>query len=234
MSANLNAIHTFRKARAEIFWRDKFVKRLTDGLYATCDYALQECARPEVKEVKSALGSTVLRFGDPDTHPDQSINLTVRTSKATAIARPPSMKKFARTDDPRNGDVMDWDGQRVVQYAPVKTRTDLFVKEEQEVKAEENAVTDGERVKRDNDVKVELDEDGEPVEGGNQELANVTKGDDTSMRLVTDEDTQIAYKYGSTYIPVDKTDFEPLKTEKGLDILGFIARDTVRFIASCY
>ena len=175
------------------------------------------------------MASTVLRFGDPDGNPEQSIILNVRTSKATAIARPPSMKKFARADGPQNEDMMDWDGQRAIQYAPVKTRADLFIKEEREEAAattKENGNAEGKSLKDENPVKVELDEDGEPIGVSYHELAATTKGDSSAVP-VTDENTQIAYKYGSTYIPVDKTDFDPLKTEKGMDIVGFIPQKTV-------
>lgn len=217
------------KVRAERFWRDKFVGRLNEGIYATCEYALQECARPESKEVKSAMGSTVLRVGDPDEHADQSITLTVRTSKATAIARPPSMKKFGRTDATPNEDAMDWEGQRAIQYAPVKMRTDLFIKDEQEDKAPEgDGSTEQKAIKTKDGVKVELDDDGEPIGVNYQELTTTAEEKDSSKRIVTDEHTQIAYKYGSTYIPVDKADFESLKTEKGMDIVGFIPQHTFR------
>lgn len=175
------------------------------------------------------MGNNVLRFGDPEEHPDQSINLTVRTSKATAITRPPSMKKFAQTNVQRNGDAMDWDGQRAIEYAPVKTRTDHFVKEETEADVpEENGPAEPKTLTNDDGVKLELDEDGEPI-GMNGELMVATDGDGPGMRAVGEENTQLAYKYGSTYIPADKTDFEKLQTEKGMDILGFIPQKKVCF-----
>jgi ATP-dependent DNA helicase 2 subunit 2 len=177
------------------------------------------------------MGNNVLRFGDPEQHPDQSINLTVRTSKATAIARPPSMKKFAQINAQHNGDAMDWDGQRAIEYAPVKTRTDHFVKEE-EAEAdvpEENGPAEPKALKNDDGVKLELDEDGEPIGMNNGELMLAAGGDGPGMRAVGDENTQLAFKYGSTYIPADKTDFEKLQTEKGMDILGFIPQKKVWF-----
>jgi ATP-dependent DNA helicase 2 subunit 2 len=206
----------------EKFWRDKFVAKLDDGIFATCEYALQECARPDVKEVKSTLGSTMMRFGDPDEHPDQSINITVRTSKATAIARPPPLKKFGRVDPSQRENAMEWsdeNGHRPGQFAPLKHRTDLFIKDEPQ-KADADA--DAKTIEESPAVKVELDEDGEPIDG-----AVVTQSNEGTMRPVPDDATQRAYKYGATYIPVDKADFEQLKTEKGLDILGFIPQRKV-------
>ncbi|PVF93424.1 SPOC domain-like protein [Serendipita vermifera] len=211
------------KKLVEKFWRDKFVGRLNDGIFATCEYALQECARPDVKEVKSTLGATMLRFGDPDEHPDQSINITVRTSKATAIARPPPLKKFGKIDPSKGDNAMQWsdeNGLRPSQFAPLKHRTDLFIKEEPE---EESKDDNSKAIERASAVKVELDEDGEPVGG-----ALVTQPNEGTMRPVPDDSTQRAYKYGATYIPIDKADFEQLKTEKGLDILGFIPQRKFR------
>lgn len=179
---------------------------------------MQECARPEVKEVKSTLGATILRLGDTEENREESIEITVRTSKATAIARPPSMKKFARLEGPQTGDSMEWEdesGHRAIQYAPVKSRTDHFIKEEGPATSPNGSPKKLEDVP---EVKVELDDDGEPITNG-----TLTEPQDpSSIRQIPEENTVSAYKYGSTYIPVEKADFEQLKTEKGLDLLGFI------------
>jgi ATP-dependent DNA helicase 2 subunit 2 len=171
------------------------------------------------------MGNTVLRFGDPEQHPDQSISLTVRTSKATAIARPPSMKKFAQVNEgERNENGMDWDGRKAIEYVPVKSRTDHFVKEDVDAEdvPKENGPAEPKALRNDDGVKVELDEDGEPIGMNDEEFAVAANRNSPGLRLVGDENTQMAYKYGSTYIPVDKADFEKLQTEKGMDILGFI------------
>ncbi|KAG8834379.1 ATP-dependent DNA helicase II subunit 2 [Serendipita sp. 399] len=211
------------KRLVEKFWRDKFVARLDDGLFATCAYALQECATPEVKETRSSLLYQVLRFGEPTDDPDHSVELNVRVSKATAIARPPPMKKFARSTPQEN--TMEWTGAigepLAAQFAPVKSRTDHFIKDFGENK---DAQEQTKAIEGDPDVKIEIDEDGVPILPS--DLALVTIPDNAAP--IGDENTQLAYKYGAEYIPVDKADFSQLQTRKGLDIVGFIPGDKFR------
>ncbi|KAG8856720.1 ATP-dependent DNA helicase II subunit 2 [Serendipita sp. 411] len=210
------------KRLVEKFWRDKFVGKLDDGLFATCSYALRECATPEVKETRSSLLNQVLRFGEPTDDPDRSIELNVRVSKATAIARPPAMKKFGRINQQESA--MDWNDEMgelsTAQYAPVKSRTDHFIKEFGEDK---NAQEQPKAIQNEPNVKIELDEDGVPILTDDTTLMTLPENA-TSI----DENTQLAYKYGSEYIPVDKADFSQLQTKKGLDIVGFMPREKFR------
>lgn len=71
-------------------------KSMAHGIVGNCDFALQELSRPDIKQTKSALLGTVLRIGDVDARPEEAMEILVKTSKATAIARPKSWKKFAR------------------------------------------------------------------------------------------------------------------------------------------
>lgn len=232
------------KSLIERWWREKFVKRLDDGIVINCDFALQECARPEVKEVRSTLSNTVLRFGDMEMNKDQSFELRVRTSKATSIARPPPLKKFARA---RVENTMEWESQGVdrttTQFVQVKHRTDFFIKADPSTDAAAHSSSNGRfgigsglqsnaseappKMEDVQDVKLEIDEDGVPLDLQPLAMRN-TETKPEPVVTVNDENTQIAYKYGSTYIPVDKADFETLQTVKGLDILGFIPQHKFR------
>jgi ATP-dependent DNA helicase 2 subunit 2 len=212
----------------EKFWKDKFIAKLNDGLFATMEYALQECARPDVKETKSALATTVLRFGDPEANPEQSVLINIRTSKATAKAAPPPMKRFTRSAEAPTNERMEWvgeNGARPIQYAPVKKRTDHFLRED-EPAAPEGSSSEPKAIENGTDVKVEVevDDDGEVIVRNTE--ADPEAG--STLRPVDEENLQLAYKYGSNYVPVDKTEFEQLKTEKGMDILGFIPAKKVR------
>jgi hypothetical protein len=107
------------------------MSKVETALVGTMDYALQECARPDVKTTKSVLLSTTLRFGnveDENLH-EEAISLAVRTSKATAITRPPTMGRFVRKERELNR--MDWEGDGAVraleEFAPVNRRTDYYI-----------------------------------------------------------------------------------------------------------
>jgi ATP-dependent DNA helicase 2 subunit 2 len=214
----------------EKFWKDKFIAKLNDGLFATMDYALQECALPDVKETKSALAASVLRFGDPEANPEQSVLINIRTSKATAKAVPPPMKRFSRSTEAPINDSMEWAGEngaQPIQYAPVKSRTDHFLRED-EPAAPEGSSSEPKGIENGTGVKVEVDDDGEVI------VRNTEADPETGPTLhpVDEENLQLAYKYGSSYVPVDKTEFEQLKTEKGMDILGFIPAKKVGITSS--
>ena len=59
-----------------------------------------------MKETRSTLISNILRLGDPDNNPLEAIEITVKTSKCTALARPKSWKRFAPRES-KAADEMD-------------------------------------------------------------------------------------------------------------------------------
>ena len=191
----------------EAFWA-KFMSKVGTALVGTMDYALQECARPDTKTTKSVLLSTTLRFGnvEDETLREEAIALAVRTSKATAITRPPTMKKFVRKERELNR--MDWEGDRATHaledFAPVNRRTDYYI---------EKRTEDG-KIKAEPDIKVE------EIDEGDQQLAPRKLPDD--FERVEPEELVRSYKYGATYVPFEEGTFLKLETKKGLDICGFM------------
>ena len=86
----------------------------------TAAFALQECSKPDIKSIKSAMMDTKIRIGDVDTRPEEAIELHVKTSKCTAISRPPSMKKYAKRQ--RQADVTNVDGEDIFTLLEKKTQ----------------------------------------------------------------------------------------------------------------
>jgi len=189
------------------------MSKVGTALVGTMDYALQECARPDVKTTKSVLLSTTLRFGNVDDENlrEEAISLAVRTSKATAITRPPTVKRFVRKE--REANQMDWEGDRAMraleEFAPVNRRTDYYIE-----KRTENGKTTAEP-----DIKVER------IDESDLQLAPQKPLDDSEM--VEPEELVRAYKYGATYVPFEAGTFLKLETKKGLDICGFILASKV-------
>ena len=171
------------------------------------EYALQECARPDVKTTKSVLLSTTLRFGNVEAEDlrEEAIALAVRTSKATAITRPPTMKRFVRKEPELNR--MDWEGEgdgAIEGFAPVNRRADYYI----------------EKRTGDRKMKAELDMKVEGLDEGDQQITPRKPLDD--FEKVEPEELVRAYKYGATYVPFEEGTFLKLETKKGLDICGFM------------
>ncbi|QRW05625.1 ATP-dependent DNA helicase II subunit 2, related protein [Ceratobasidium sp. AG-Ba] len=197
----------------ENFWT-QFIDRVENGQMGTCAYALHETSRPEPRPTKSAMANNIFRIGDPESMPEQAIEIAVKTSKATAIVRPAAMKKFAKREVASG---TDWDSTQAPTqtqrasggevYVELKRRTDYVVRLPEPTKK-----TDDEE---------ELDEDDEEKEdkGEKQE----------SPGEVVEKETLVkAFKYGSTWVPCEEGHFDGLHTRKGIEVHGFIPESTFR------
>ncbi|KAF8519214.1 SPOC domain-like protein [Gautieria morchelliformis] len=111
---------------------EEFYQRFSEGLnecvMGTAAFALQDCSKPDIKTVKSTLMDSRLRIGDVDTRPEEAIELHIKTSKCTAISRPPSMKKYAKRQ--RQGDSTNVDGEDV--YTLLAQKTQYVVERDEE------------------------------------------------------------------------------------------------------
>lgn len=165
------------------------------GRIGTAAEAIYECQRPEVKITKSQLNGTVLRLGDFDTRPDEAIELPVKTSKCTALARPAAMKKFVK----RNAGIEE-EGSLTV--ADVKKDED-----EQDVYAQ---------LKMQTEYYVEKAQSGDDAmdEDGNEE------GSKTAAKVDAEQLIR-GFKYGASYVPCPDGQFPRLSSRKGIDICGF-------------
>ncbi|KAI0725997.1 SPOC like C-terminal domain-containing protein [Fomitopsis betulina] len=201
----------FKRAN-EDFYRE-FVKALNRGIVGNCDFAIQEISRPDIKETRSALQGTVLRLGDVETRSEEAIEILCKTSKATAIQRPKSWKKFARRGKPKKEGQeeepaeeepmqVDENGDEKAIFAQLRVRTDYVIerpasppKGDGEVSAVEEDVT--------------MVDDTKDKEGK------------TRWDVLNKEELIRGFKYGSSYAPCPDGQFPKLATRKGIDICGF-------------
>ena len=163
---------------------------------------MQECVRPDVKQVKSALTGTILRLGDVEARPEEAIEVTVKMSKCTAIARPPSMKKFAKRlkEDAEEGQADDEGAEAEVEglqdvYAQLQMQTEYVL------------------------PKVKSEEDDEQEDGA-EDTRRTKSGEDDIVVLNTD-DLVRGFKYGASYVPCPDGQFNRLSSQRGFDICGF-------------
>jgi len=174
------------------------MSKVKDGIIGTCAYALQECVRPEVKQVKSQLSANVLRIGDTSAYPQQSREIFIKTCKCTAVAHPPSLKKFSKRE---KGDEMDVDGDAPEVYAQLKNQTDYIFKRGD--KTEDN------------------EEENEPEDTKNT-------GKDPDKEKAERQDLIKGFKYGTSFASCPDGEFPRLESSKTMDICGFIPDEAVR------
>jgi ATP-dependent DNA helicase 2 subunit 2 len=210
-----------------------FAKQLTTGIVGSCEFALQDISRPDIKTTRSALMGSTLRIGDIHNKPTESMEIQVKLSKCTAIARPKSWKRVVLRKKDKDKDNKDEDGEggsdeteddaeepidttEGATYVELKKRSEYYRdsdessvddEEDQTRVEEEKTVYDDTRVKRDEQLTVEDD------------------------RRVDREELIKGFKYGSTYTPCPDGQFDRLKTKKGIDVCGFFKSRNVR--ASC-
>lgn len=183
-------------------------------MVGNCDYALQEISRPDIRQVKSTLMGTTLRLGDTMSRQEEAIEIMVKTSKCTALARPKSWKRFGRrkrltAEEQAAGgtDAIDEDEDRTT-FAQLRMRTEFYL--EQEGDEDQKAKPDTRNV--DGDVEPE----------------NEKKEEDKQVVKVEKEDLVRGYKYGATFIPPPEGGYARLKTRKGIDICGFFTNKNFR------
>jgi ATP-dependent DNA helicase 2 subunit 2 len=188
----------------------------------TCEYVLQNISAPESKTVKSVLMGTVLRIGDVSSRSDEALELSVKASKATAIARPKSWKKFVlRTkdtapDDMTIDDEIEDNDERTV-YTQLKMRTEYYI--------DRNAAEANEE-DEDGDVKMKGEDDDAMLLDAAQDDEDA-KEKATHLEKVEKEDLVRGFKYGTTYAPCPDGQFPKLDTHKGIDICGFFPIENV-------
>jgi ATP-dependent DNA helicase 2 subunit 2 len=207
-----------------------FASQLTNGIVGTCEFALQDISRPDIKTTRSALMGTILRIGDVDNKPTESAEIQVKLSKCTAIVRPKSWKRvmLRRKDkDKGNGkdaeegsDETEDDAEEPTEMAEGDTYVELKKRSEyyrdSDKSDEDDDGEDQGRIKEEqmgyDDVRVKGDE-------------QLTAEDD---RRVEREELIKGFKYGSTYTPCPDGQFDRLKTRKGIDVCGFFKSRNVR------
>jgi len=200
---------------------------LTNRIVGTCELALRDISRPDIKTTKSALMGTTLRIGDVQNNPTESMEIQVKLSKCTAIARPKSWKRVMLRKKDKKDKYGEGDSDETEEdpeelpgadegdtYVELKKRTEYY---------------------RDSDKSDEDDDEESPVrakeEKANYDDSRVERNEQVTVeddRRVEREELIKGFKYGSTYTPCPDGQFDRLRTKKGIDICGFFKSKNVR------
>lgn len=204
--------------KSERFWR-AFCKNLYDQMdpedYAhhpalgTIAVALSVARAPRSDVTKSTLIKSHFRIGDKKINDDEGIEFPIRYSKATSLARPMSLKRVIASQVAKtrpmaalSGGASQIGGSQS-DRAPPAVATLMGTGIEADVTPFQKYV-----IFRKEDGG---GDDGELVEE-EVEKENLTK----------------AYKFGSTWVPIDEEDFEQMLTTAGVEVLGFFKESLVQ------
>ena len=188
---------------------------MKSGVIGNLDYALSEISRPDIKEVRSTLMSTVLRVGDVDTRSEEAFEISIKASKCTALARPKGWKKFAlREARDAMGMEVDEENQSgedgKATFAQLMLRTEYFIDRNAGDEDEEGDV----KMKQEDGEEILLEDDEEKLK-------------DNNFEKVEKEELIRGFKYGSTYAPCPDGQFPKLSSRRGIQICGFFPEKTV-------
>jgi hypothetical protein len=188
----------------------KFTAIIPNSIMGTLSFALEEVRKPEVKETRSSLIGNILRLGDPENNPREALEIAVKTSKSTALARPKTWKRFApRESNPADEMVVDSaptrdhdgdEGATKTVWAQLKMRTEFHVEHDEQ--GDEN---------NENEEDMDVDVDDVKKSGAKVEKEQLIRG----------------FKYGSSYVPCPDGQFAKLNTYMGISICGFFSADNV-------
>ena len=207
--------------------------------YRTFDEALAEARLPRPAVINGTVSGIDLHIGSPDIDPDQAITIPIKYSKATMKARPPSLSKAWKAamdlqGPQRNGysqagpssqlasnlqaqsqalGATDTRDLAAMISAEVKNYTTYVIRRQQDAPQDKGK----ERANQDDEGA----DDYEPV--ATQELPMAEEDEEE----VAKEDIVKAWRFGSTWVPMEADTFEPLDTGKGVEILGFFPRSAV-------
>ena len=203
-----------------------FTSKLANGIVGTCEFALQDISRPDIKTTKSALMGTTLRVGDVQNKPKESMEIQVKISKCTAITRPKSWKRVMLRKKDKDKD-KDKDGERDSDETeePMDVdEGDTYVELKKRSEYYRDSDKSGDDDEGEGEVRVKKEKPGND---------DAQVGRDVQVKLEDDrrverEELIKGFKYGSTYTPCPDGQFDRLKTKKGIDICGFFKSKNVR------
>jgi ATP-dependent DNA helicase 2 subunit 2 len=220
------------------------------------DEALAIVRMPRPTITNGTVSGIDLHIGSSDVDPDQAIRIPIKYSKATMKARPPSLSKAwkAAVDlqgpQPGSGGYRDLGASQLMTSvteqsegqggkldpadiaamisAEVKQHSTYVVKKQ----APETTTQATQATQASQAAPSQVD----PDFVGQDEPMPQQAGEEAEEEeeYVAKEDIVKAWRFGSTWVPMEVDMFEPLVTNKGVEILNFIPTDHVGYSVHCF
>ncbi|KAK4688057.1 ATP-dependent DNA helicase 2 subunit 2, partial [Tremellales sp. Uapishka_1] len=243
---------TRNKRLAEKFWRT-FYSNLLDAISAstssldflptfeTFEHALESVRQPMPAKINGTVSGTFLYIGSTNVQEEEAIIIAIKYSKATMKARPPTLSKAWKP-------AMDLQAPMKVdpsssQYRPPATNQLLasLAEHTEALPPNELASLISADVKNHSTYFIKRHEtkDGDllptqpsmsfNMEGleddGDEQMSNAGKDEE---EVVAKEDIVKAWRFGSTWVPMEADTFAPLASQKGVEILSFFPRRNIK------
>lgn len=190
---------------------------------------------PKPAVVNGTLSGIDLRIGSPDVDPAQAISIPIKYSKATMKARPPTLSKAWKP-------AMDLQAHPGTKASAASASAQLASNVAQQAqsldvspKESDLAAMISAQVNHYSTYVIKRQEPAPPdstqaiydaSQKGNSQQVPQDVGEEEE-EPVAKEDIVKAWRFGSTWVPMEKDTFEPLDTQKGVEILGFFPREAV-------
>lgn len=246
-----------RQRLSEKFWRT-FVQKLHEDMSKTTsseemlpeldvfEAQLAEARMPKCSMVNSAVSPIDLYIGSAEIDPSQAIRIPIKYSKATMKARPPSLSKAWKaamdlqtplaakgSGQPSSSQLMSsLAAQSQTRGGP--SASDLAAMISAEVKSHSTyVIKKTEPAKPTNGVTEVPASQVDYGDAGLEEYYTQRHEDvpeEEEEEVVDKEDIVKAWRFGSTWVPMEKDTFEPLETSKGVEVLGFFPQENVSVI----
>jgi len=205
------------------------------------DDALAKVRLPRPSVVNGTVSGIDLHIGSDDVNPDQAIRIPIKYSKATMKARPQSLSKawkaavdlqgpqagsgghrdmgasqlMASVNEQSQGSGPKLDPSEIAAMisAEVKSHSTYVVKKQEPVNPAATQATQGTQAGASQKDPDFVDAD---------EIMAEPDTEEAEEEYVSKEDIVKAWRFGSTWVPMEADMFEPLITSKGVEILNFI------------
>ncbi|KAL7422191.1 ATP-dependent DNA helicase yku80 [Cryptotrichosporon argae] len=230
------------KRLSEKFWRT-FVAKLHESMskttdapeflpaLATFDSRLLAARQPRTAIVNGTVSPTHLYIGSSQINPDEAIAIPVRYSKATMKARPPSLSKaWKPAMDLQTGaksqllsNLMEQSQSRAPGAQPDPSELAAMISAE--VKHYSAYVVKREAPPDATQATTQATQQGASQIATQQESE---QQEEEEEEAVAKDDIVKAWKFGSTWVPMEADTFEPLHTQKGVEVIGFFPRKNLR------
>ncbi|KAJ9120113.1 hypothetical protein QFC22_003011 [Naganishia vaughanmartiniae] len=201
--------------------------------------ALSAVRGPQVDPVNSTANKSVFRIGSAENDSKEAIEINIRISKATALARPQSLKKVIASKVTRPKvlpeSVIASQGQSS-RAAQSQTQLDTVGRPSASmaagiagIEADVSRFTKYYVLKknRHDGEDVDMDANGDARRIDDEDDENDSEPEYEEIEVDKENCTK-AYRFGSTWVPMNDEDFETMETTAGFDVLGFLKAGELR------
>ncbi|WRT66986.1 uncharacterized protein IL334_003952 [Kwoniella shivajii] len=211
------------------------------------DDALEASRLPKAAVVNGTVSGIDLHIGSSEVDPEQAITIPIKYSKATMKARPPTLSKAwkpamdlqapirpslgtqrqssnqlmsslinqSQSQSNNTGDIPKPEEFANLISADVKHHSTYIVKKQDTAPSATQLGSQG------------LDGDYLDQYNASQKATQV-EDEEVDEEFVEKEDIVKAWRFGSTWVPMEADTFEPMDTRKGVEILGFFPKDAIK------